>query len=108
MNLILLVLSALLPFLACICLAYSQSKHAREIFGRGVEMPDAKNSQRWGWSFLCLGLLSSLLTDTVDFAIILWPMFFGAAALAVACLIAVRPAWLRAMVFLPGLKHKLD
>lgn len=100
----LLFMSALLPFLSCICLALGQKKYAKEIFGRSAQLPKSVICKRWAWGFLWLSLLCSLLSERVDFVIVLWPMLFGIDALVVALLITFRPEWLRVMDSLPGLR----
>lgn len=95
MSLILLVLSVLLSLIGCIYLSYSQEKHAKKIFGKDAPLLQSVHQQRWGWGSLILSLLCQSLSSTMDFAIILWPIFFGANAFIVAMLIAFRPEWLR-------------
>jgi len=57
-------------------------------------------------AFLLLSLVGFLLSSRVDFAIILWPMCFGMDALGVVLLIAYRPARLRLLRVLPGIRSR--
>ncbi|MFT6437650.1 MAG: hypothetical protein ACJAVI_005726 [Candidatus Azotimanducaceae bacterium] len=100
---ILPLLNFILPLLSCMCLAVSQKKYAKEVFGRGAQFPEPLICRQWAWAFLVLSLLVVLQSDQLDFVIILWPMLFGVDALIVALVIAFRPRWLRILRVLPGL-----
>lgn len=99
----LIVLSALLSWLGCSCLAFSQEKHALAILGKGAHLPPASACRRWAFASLLLALLFQLLGSTGDFVIVLYPMFLGVGALIAALVIAFSPGWLRALRVLPGL-----
>ncbi len=100
---LLILLSAVLVLLGCVCLALSQSKHATAVLGAHADRIRPGACQRWGWACLALSLACQILGSRGDFVIALWPMCFGTGALIVALALAFRPASLRLPARLPGL-----
>lgn len=101
---LLLVSSVLLSLASCVCLVFSQRKHALAVFGRNAELPAASACRRWAWGLLFLCLACLLGAEGGDFVLILWPMIFGASALLVALMIAFFPTRLRSLRILPGMQ----
>lgn len=74
-------------------LAMSQPRHWQAVTGRCAA------PARWmlgvAWLMLICSLLLTLQAQGPAFGVLLWPMFLGLAASAVALMLAWRPDWLR-------------
>ena len=92
-----LVISALLSFLACVWLALSQARHSRTL-GLTQDLSSLRTLRWAGQAALGASFLASVIADGVSFGVLLWFLLVAFFAAVTALLLAYVPSALRTFV----------
>lgn len=78
------------------CLALAMDRNWEQVFGQRVDRSPYRGRLRaLGWPLLGAAYALCWLRDGASFGSLLWMVLIGAAAMAVALVLAWRPHWLR-------------